>query len=198
MNSYGTLSITASDPAQVFEEPLTLAETQHFLGVPVLSPVDDESDHLIESMIVASRELAEFYQGRDLVRKQWDLRLDGFLSEEIVLRPHLYSVDLVTYKDSVGATTTLVENADFISDSTKCPGIIMPPYNGSWPSFTAWPSGAVLVRFTAGLSNTDIFWSGQGQMVLIGMKHLIKGWWPTQQIGEVPAGLIPLLGWGRA
>lgn len=174
--NYGTLTLTASNPAQTFTEPLTLAEVQTFLGVPVLSPVDSESDHLIEGMIVSARETAEIHQRRDLVRKQYDLSLDAFPACEIELRPHLVTVDLVRYKDSDGVTHTLTADTDYIVDTTKQPGLVMPPYGETWPSFTAWPSSAVLVRFTAGLSSTDPFWSDAGQRVLMGMKQLITFW----------------------
>ncbi len=64
---HGTLTLTQTSPVQTFTEPLTLAEVQAYLGVPVLSLVDIESDTLIEAMISSAREVAEGMQGRDLV-----------------------------------------------------------------------------------------------------------------------------------
>lgn len=200
---YGTLSLTVTSPIQSFTEPITLAQAQHFLGVPILPPVEDENDALIEMLIAGARGIAEIYQRRDLVRKQYDLSLDSFVSTEIPLRPELVSVDLVTYKDSDGVTTTLTEGTDYIVDTAKQPGLIVPPYGKTWPSFTAWPSSAVLVRFTCGLASTDAWWAGDGQWVLTGMKHLISHWYNGRlpyeagvaAVNEYPM-TVALLSWG--
>ncbi len=201
--TYGTLALTVTSPAQTFTEPVTLAEAQTFLGVPVLSPIDAASDALIEAMITAARETAEIYQHRDLVRKQYDLRLDEFWGNEIELRPHLVSVDAVSYTDSGGTTTTLTETTDYIVDTSKQPGVVMPAYGKTWPTFTAYPSSAVLIRFTCGLSSTDPFWSDAGQRCLIGIKQLISAWWhgrlpfePGLGIQEYPFGVRHLLSAG--
>jgi uncharacterized phiE125 gp8 family phage protein len=196
------LTLTATGTAQVFTEPLSVAEVEHFLRLPALSPEDEDRTALLESLIITARELAEGYQGRDLVEKQWDLTLSGFASV-IELRTPLVSVDLVQYTDSDGNTTALTENTDFIKDTSKEPGVIMPVYGGSWPSFTAWPTSPVLVRFTSGLGSTDIFWSDAGQRVLIGMKKLIDIWYneasilpPGSSGASVPFGIEILLSTG--
>lgn len=170
-----TLSLTAGVSPQVFAEPLTVAEVEHFLHLPALSPEDADRTALLESLIIAAREVAENYQGRDLIEKQWDLRLSGF-SGTIELRPHLQTVDLVQYTDYTGTAYTLTETTDYIVDTAAQPGLIMPPYGETWPSFTPYPTSPVLIRFTAGLANDDIFWSDAGQRVLVGMKKLIEIW----------------------
>ncbi len=176
------LRLTSTSPAQTFTEPVTRAEAEKFLELPVLSPVDAARDTLIDSMIVAAREEAEKLQNRDLVQKQWDLRLDRFPHAEIELRPELLTVDLVQYKDSAGDTTALTETTEYVVDAHKQPGIIIPAYGTSWPSFTPWPSGAVLIRFTSGLSSVP-------DILKHGMKLLVSSWYSGRLPFE-PAGTI--------
>jgi uncharacterized phiE125 gp8 family phage protein len=176
MNTYGSLNLTVTSPEQSFTEPITLTEAKQFLNLPDRSPTDEAEDAEIEGMITAAREIAETEQGRDLVEKQWDLSLDYFPCV-IELRSPLVSVDLVQYKDSDGNVTALVADTDYIVDTAKQPGVIMPAYGESWPSFTPWPSSAVTVRHTAGFSATAAFWSDSGARVRIGMKMLISEWW---------------------
>jgi uncharacterized phiE125 gp8 family phage protein len=148
MNTYGSLTLTATSPVQTFTEPLTLSEVKAYLRIPELSTADEAIDAELTAFISAAREQAEILQGRDLVAKQWDLSLDGFFRTEIPLRDPLRTVDLFTYKDSDGATTTLIEGTGYIVDTAKHPGIVLPPYNCAWPTATLWPSSAVLVRFS--------------------------------------------------
>ena len=171
----GSLNLTVTSPIQTFSEPLTLAEVQVWLGVPVLSPVDAESDTLISALISAAREQAEVLQGRDLIEKQWTLTLETF-PPVVELRPPLVSVQSVTYKDSDGTTHTLAENTDYIVDTSKHPGIIMPPYGESWPSFTGWPTSPITIAFTSGFASTAAFWNEAGARVKLGMKMLISAW----------------------
>lgn len=176
MNSYGTLQLLDASPAGDFVEPLTLAEVKKYLELPDRSPSEPEEDDMVEGMIAAAREEAETQQGRDLVEKQYDLHLDCFRSPEIELRPNLQTVDLFQYRDSDGDYTTMVEGTDYIVDTAKQPGVVMPPYGESWPSFTPWPSSAVTIRFTCGFAPDAKFWSDSGARIKIGMKMLISEW----------------------
>ncbi len=201
MKNYGILNLTVSSPPQSFVEPFTLAEAKAFLELPERSPTDEAEDAMVEGFITAARFQAEIAQNRDLVAKQYDLSLDYFTylpsitaqyttaGGEIKLRTPLVSVDLVTYKDSDGNTTTLAEDTDYIVDLAR--GIMLPPYNTSWPIFVAWPSSAVLVRFTSGILPDDPFWSDSGAAVKIGMKYLISHWFagrlPFETGGQVIA-----------
>jgi uncharacterized phiE125 gp8 family phage protein len=198
----GSLNLTVTSPPQSFTEPLTLAQAEHYLSLPTLSPVDAGRDALIESLITAARETAEAYQGRDLIPKQWDLTLEAF-PVEIELRAPLVTVDLVKYRDSSGTWTILAENTDYIADLSKHPGIIRPPYDGEWPSFTAWPTSPILIRFTSGYASTDAFWDDAGQRIRTGMKLLISHWFNSRDLmaapgagKEVPYSIEVLLGTG--
>jgi len=187
---HGSLNLTVSSPVQSFTEPLSLAEMKSYLNVPDRAVADSYENTHIESLIQAAREQAEILQRRDLVRKQWDLSMDAFPTAEIELRDPLVSVDLFKYRDSDGNYTTLAENTDYVVDTAKHPGVVTPAYGESWPSFTAWPSSAVLVRFTSGLVSTDVFWNDAGARVKNGMKLLISAWWNNRLPFEVGSGAL--------
>jgi uncharacterized phiE125 gp8 family phage protein len=200
--SYGTLNLTDASPAQSFTEPVSLEEAKQFLVLQESVPSDGVDDDMIESSFIpAARDLAEFFQGRDLVRKQLDLALDYF-HYAIELRAPLASVDLVRYRDSTGAYTDLTENTDYIVDTSKQPGIVMPAYSKSWPSFTPYPSSAVLIRFSSGYAASHPFWLGPGKRIKLGMLYLIAGWYegrlPTTfgSVSEIPFAVSACLGFG--
>ena len=201
--AYGTLNLTETSPPQSFLEPLALEEVKSYLGLPERSPADAMEDVQLEMFISAARDFAEFLQGRDLVEKQYDLSLYCFPCREIELRDGLSSVDLVQYRDSDGE---LHEFEDYIVDTKRHPGVVMPAYGESWPSFTAWPSSPVLIRFTAGYPPDHVFWtSGPGARIKQGMLLLISGWFnnkiPYQEFGnqaiqEYPFAVTACLSYG--
>jgi uncharacterized phiE125 gp8 family phage protein len=175
--AYGSLKLTESSPPQSFTEPLSLSEVKAYLKVPERSPADTAEDDGILSLITAAREQAEILQGRDLVQKQFDLHHDYWPSYRVELRAPLVAVDLVQYTDSNGEVWPLVENADYIVDRAKEPGVLVPPYNQTWPTFQPWPSSALLIRFTSGYNATSAWWSDAGARVKNGMKLLISAWY---------------------
>lgn len=200
MRDYGAISLTVTSPPQSFTEPMTLEAAKKFLELPLRSPVDSAEDAMIEGFIVAAREVAEGCQNRDLVEKQYDLALDYFPGE-IELNSPLSSVDLVQYRDSDGNYTTVGAGTGYLVDTAR--SLLLPAYGESWPSFTAWPSSAVLVRFTSGLAATSPFWSNEGHRILIGMKMLISHWFtgrlpfePGAEIQEYPFTVTALLSFG--
>lgn len=174
MHNYGHLSPTVTSPAQTFTEPVSNAEAYSYLRIPESIISDPGQSALLESFIAAARESAEAAQDRDLVAKQYDLTLDYF-PPEIELRAPLVSVDLIRYRDCDGECTTLTENTGYIVDTERA--LVMPPYSQCWPSFTPWPTSAVLVRFTSGMTSTHPFWSGPGRVVKAGMLRMIQDLW---------------------
>ena len=218
MRSYGTLVLTTASPPQSFSEPLALDQVQQALNLP-----SAQDDDLLLSMITAARILAEAAQNRALVLKQYDLTLDHFwncspgheqhrehwqgvynspFATEIELKAPLVSVELVRYRDSDGNYTSLVEGVDYVADLSRA--LIIPPIGQTWPSFTPWPSSAVLIRFTSGMKGDDVFWSDAGQVVLGGMKYLISQWYTNRipfepsrgKIEEYPYSVTSLLSFG--
>jgi uncharacterized phiE125 gp8 family phage protein len=187
-------NLTETSPPQSFVEPLTLAEMKSYLKVPERSPVDDEEEAGILSLISAAREQAEILQGRDLVEKQFDQTYDYWPAYAIELRAPLKSVDLFQYRDYTGLVTTLAPDDNYIVDRAKSPGLIMPVYNTQWPNFTPWPSSAILIRFTCGLSLTDAWWADAGMRVRNGMRLLIADWWNNRlpfEKGRLAADAYP-------
>jgi uncharacterized phiE125 gp8 family phage protein len=175
--AYGSLNLTDASPQQSFTEPLTADLVKSYLKVPLRDPPDSAEDDQINMFISGAREQAEILQGRDLVRKQWDLSMDYWPSYRLEMRTPTISVDLLQYKDSNGALTTMVRDTDYIVDVAKQPAIVAPPYNSTWPIFTPWPSSAILLRFTSGYSSTDPFWLGPGARIKNGMLLLISAWY---------------------
>lgn len=188
--TYGTLTLLDSSPTGGFTEPLTVSEVRKYLGLPERSPDDADETALLEGLIAGARAQAEQLQGRDLVRKHYELRHDAFWLTEIPLRAPLVAVTSVAYKDSDGTTTTLTENTDYIVDTSKQPGFICPVYGGSWPTFTAWPTSAVTIRFTSGYLDTDKFWIDAGRQIKTGMKLLISEWYNNRLPFEIGASAV--------
>jgi len=181
----GILTLTGSPIT--YTEVLTASEVKTWLRVPDPSPSDAAFDLEIEALIQAAREQAEAHQNKDIVAKQWDLNLDAFPGGAIQLREPLVSVESVSYKDSDGTTTTLTVNTDYIVDLKR--SLIMPPYGESWPSFTAWPTSAVTVRFTSG--------TAPPKMIELGMFMLIEHWFTGKaQLGEVPVAILSMFRYG--
>lgn len=177
-DAYGTLRLTASNPAQTFVEPMTLTEAKDYLRLDAGYTGDDT---LIElSLIPAAREQAEILQNRDLVRKQWDLSFDYWPGYRLRLRAPCVSVDLMRYTDLTGNVTTMQPTTDYVVDLAKEPAVITPPWNRSWPAFTPLPSSAILTRFTSGYAPDDPFWAGSGARVKVGMLLLISSWYENR------------------
>ncbi len=183
--SYGSISLTATNPVQEFVEPISVGEAIAFLKLPTRDPQDDDENDLLGMFIVAAREQAEILQNRDLVHKQLDLSFDYWPyywpSLQIPLRTPLVSVDLVQRKDADGVVTPLVLNTDYVVDTAKQPGVIVPPSSvGDWPCFDPWPSSAILIRITSGYASDDAFWGGPGARIKVGMKMLIASWYSNR------------------
>lgn len=170
---------------------MSIAQAENYLRVENgLSPDTDQQDD-IALMISSARAAAETLQGRDLVRKQWDVVMDYWPGWQIELRDPLVSVDSFSYTDSAGVETTMVEGTDFIVDAAKSTPILMPAENKFWPSFRPRRSSAILIRFTAGYLPTDQWWKGNpGAQVHRGMLLLVSNWFDnrlpfTRGIGNI-------------
>jgi uncharacterized phiE125 gp8 family phage protein len=177
--TYGTRRLTDSSPAQSFTEPLSVTEMQDYLKIPVRSPADTAEIALLRSFISGARAAVEEEQGGlELIARQWDHYFDYWPASSVIpIGNPLQSVELVQYRDSDNVLHTLTENTDYIVDTAKRPGIIAPTYNASLPSFTAWPSSAVMIRYTSGYRTTDAWWSGEtGEKNKNAMRWLISEW----------------------
>ena len=176
--SWGTLTLT--ETTQAFVEPLSFEEAAAYLKLPSTDMTDPGVQAELTLFIQAAREQAEILQNRDLVRKQWDMSRDYWPYGEVELRPHLVSVDLIQTKDIDGNVSTLTENTDYVVDTSKHPGLILPPANQPWSVFVPWPSSSILIRFTSGVAPNSVFWQDAGTRVKIGMKYLIAEWYTNR------------------
>ena len=222
MKTFGIIELTEASPEQSFIEPITLEAAKSFLRITDSGWEDPYRDEMIVGFISAAREMAEILQGRDLIVKQYDLSMDlmlgyqgmmdpGFLTRsyavydftgvyEIALRSPLVSVDLFKYRTSDGNYTEMVEGDDYIADLAR--GMVVPPFNKSWPIFDPWPTSSILIRFTAGYPMDHPFWSNAGQRLIVGMKMLIEQWYDERlpfvagSVNELPYAVSALLGYG--
>lgn len=110
-----------------------------------------DEDALIHGLIRTARTLVEQHSLHALITQTWDLKLHAFPAcdhIEIPLPP-LQSVTSVKYKNSAGSETTW-GTSNYIVDTGSRPGRVVLAYGITWPTFTAYPSLPVTVRFVAG------------------------------------------------
>lgn len=131
-------------------EPMTLAEVKAHLRVD-----DTDDDALIELYIKAATAYVDGedgFLGRALVTQTWELVIDEFPENEIMIPlPPLQSVSSVKYDDGAGVEQTA---SNYTVDDASEPGWIVPDTSG-WPS-TFDGINAVRIQFVAGyLPNSD-------------------------------------------
>lgn len=124
-------------------EPLTVAEAKAQVRI-----TNSAEDALIARYITAARIHAENLLERTLVTSQWRLILDAFPDAIRLPYPTIQSVDALRFVDVNGATQTL-DPADYIVDTAREPGWIVPADGKSWPE-TLYRINTVEVEYTAG------------------------------------------------
>ena len=112
-------------------------------------------DTLLESLITAARERAEFLTGRAIITQTWTGYLDEFpADDEIILpKPILESVTSVKYRDKDWEDADdweTMDEDDYIESITGFKGKIVLAYGKSWPSYTEYPVDAVAIEFKCG------------------------------------------------
>jgi uncharacterized phiE125 gp8 family phage protein len=109
-------------------------------------------DDLLNAIIYAGIEHVENLTGRKLLTQTWEYYLDEFPDDSIKIPfGNLQSVTSVKYKDSDATETTLTENTDYLVECNEDQtGNIVLPYGESWPSFTAYPSKPITIKFVCG------------------------------------------------
>lgn len=113
-------------------------------------------DDLLNAIIVASRELVEDMTSRALLTQTWDYYFDSFPSTDYIKLPFgnlqdVAATQYVKYTDSDGTQTTMVEDTDYLweTNGIGCGRVVL-PYGVDWPSFTAYPSNPIVIRFVCG------------------------------------------------
>ena len=133
-----------------FDEPITTAQAKTHLGV-----LHSNDDTYIGLLVTAARQACEAETNRALIYSKWELRLDRFPVEEIIIpRPPLYSVDSIQYVDEDGTTQTWAASKYQI-DSKMEPGRIKPAYDQTWP-VTRAQYNAVTVTYWAGYAPVEV------------------------------------------
>lgn len=141
-------------------------------------------DDLLTAIMYAGIEHVENITRRALLTQTWEYYLDEFPAGDVIKLPfgNLASVTSITYKDSAGTETTLTENTDYLVETNgEGIGRIVLPYGESWPSFTAYPSKPITIKFVCGwtaaasvpysikaalkLIGTDLYENREGQVL---------------------------------
>jgi uncharacterized phiE125 gp8 family phage protein len=113
------------------------------LHLKVQHTADDE---LITLMIRAAARTAEQHLNRALMSQTWQLLIDAFPADEIVLpRPRVQSITSIVYTDAVGVDQTLAPTA-YSLDADLMPGYVLPALGATWPA-TRDQANAVRVSF---------------------------------------------------
>lgn len=137
-------------------EPITVEEFM------LHSRIDDETgieNDLLNRDIKAARGHVEDITRRALLSQTWDCYLDAFPSANYIKIPfgNLQSVTHVKYTDSDGDQTTMTVTTEYIVETNgEGIGRIVLPYGVSWPSFTAYPSNPIVIRFVAGWTTAEL------------------------------------------
>lgn len=166
-------------------EPVSLSEAKAHLRVP--SDVTDE-DALISGLITASREYAESYTGRAIRTQTWDLKLDAFPCDEIVLPfPPVTSVTSISYVDTNGDSQTWSSSyyqTSLPSGPQAAKARIWPAYGQYFPS-TRTQMDAVTVRFVAGYSTV----AAVPESIKAAIKLLVGHWYMNREHVAVGVGV---------
>ncbi len=125
-------------------EPITLVEAKSHLRVD-----HSDDDILISAMISAARTYCEQWTARAFITQTWELVLDDFPINEILIPlPPLQSIDSIKYDDTGGVEQT-VGTLDYSIDTVNQPGWVVPVTTG-WPT-NVWDGiNSVRIRYVAG------------------------------------------------
>ena len=129
-------------------EPVSPAEAKDHLRIDI-----SDEDTVVSAMVTAAREHVEDVTRRALLTQTWDYYLDAFPPGNAIVLPfgNLASVTSVKYKDDDGTETTMVVTTEYIVETNgEGFGRIVLPYGVTWPSFTAYPSNPITIRFVCG------------------------------------------------
>jgi len=131
-------------------EPITIEELMLHLRIDEDGSVEND---LLNDINKASRMFVEDITRRCLLTQTWDYYLDEFPDVNYITLPfgNLQTVTHVKYKDSDGDETTMTVTTQYIVETNGAGyGRIVLPYGVTWPSFTAYPSNPITIRFTCG------------------------------------------------
>lgn len=128
-------------------EPLTLIEVKEHLRLPQEPAQNDEQ---MTARIAAVRQHTEDYLGRMMVRRNFELVLDGFPREIVLPVAPVTEVTEIVYLDAQGQPQTLLPGTGFQASKGQEPTRLRPPPSGCWPATQSGAMSAVKVGFAAG------------------------------------------------
>lgn len=109
-------------------EPVGLQEAKLFLRLDT-----SDEDTFVAACIVAARQACESFTGRALISQTWQLYLDQWPAQQILLpRPPLQAVTAIKTYDGEGVST-LVDPQSYWVDATALPGLVRRRGNAPWP-----------------------------------------------------------------
>ena len=167
------------------QEPITLTEAKDHLRVDT-----EDDDSVISGLILAARQWAEEYTGRQLATATLDWFIDGFCQQFSVPLPPLQSVTSIKYLDTAGVEQTLSAST-YRVDAVSEPGRVALDYGKAWPC-TYPVINAVTVRFMAGYAAVPEP-IRQALLLLIGELYDQRQESVPSQINSVPFGVRALL-----
>jgi len=162
-------------------EPLTISDIESHSRL--YSP---DERVLIESYIVAARELVETWTNRALITQTWVLWLDSFPCGHMSIpRPPLQAVTSITYFDEAGEEGTFsAEN--YIVDTASVPGRVALNASAMWPTTTLRAVNGVRVEFVAGYGDTA---DDVPMTIRQAMRLLVADWYENREATLIMQGI---------
>lgn len=176
---------------QPSSEPITLEQAKAHLRV-----TGSEEDSLINNLVTAVRNEAESYLNRVLVEQVWDLYLDEFTDEIVILKTPVTAITYIKYYDVDGVLQTLART-NYDLDHYNEPASVYPTFDVSHPA-TKNIKNAVNIRFTAGYGDSgdvpeaiksgmylylSYLYDNRGDQTTTGVPHAVWNIWNNHRMG---------------
>ena len=133
-------------------EPITVDEFVSHVGLDD-DILEAEGDDVLSDAVKDGREMVENITRRALLTQTWDYYLDEFPGDDFIKIPfgNLATVTHIKYTDSDGTQTTMTVTTDYLVETNgEGIGRIVLPYGETWPSFTAYTTHPIVIRFACG------------------------------------------------
>jgi len=152
-----------------------LAACEFGTSVLVNEATTAEDDLLLEKLQSAIED-AEDFTGRQLLTATYNGYLCYFPTKDYIELPfgNLQSVTSITYKDTDGTETTMIEGTDYLVETNVDAvrggdqvGRIVLPYGVSWPAVTLYPSNPITIEFVCGWKAADYVPSKIKQAIML-------------------------------
>jgi len=134
---------------------------------------------LLTDLIQATRENVEDITRRKLLTQTYDMYLDQWPSGTAIKLPfgNLASVTHIKYTDSDSTETTMTAVTDYIVETNgEACGRIVLPYGETWPSFTAYTSNPIVIRFICGWTTAALIPS----KIRTAVKMILADFWANR------------------